>query len=135
MFYILVMVLCTIVALLVLLDFFVNNFTTYRLAKSSQGPPMYPIIGSTQFLFSSQGRCVWLNNFMMNLINLYFLKRTHSNWERVYVGNIPMDLCIGLLELWYITSTRPNHLRYNMFDTCWNIEKKTFVLNSFIVEK
>ncbi|XP_055302936.1 probable cytochrome P450 4ac1 [Sitodiplosis mosellana] len=54
MFYTLVMVLCSIVALLVLLDFLVKNFTTYKIAKLSQGPPMYPIIGSTQFLFSSQ---------------------------------------------------------------------------------
>lgn len=49
------MVLCSIVALLVFLDFLIKNFTTYKIAKSAQAPPMYPIIGSTQFLFSSQG--------------------------------------------------------------------------------
>lgn len=51
---------CSLAALLVLLDFYVKNYTTYKIAKSIQGPPMLPIIGSTQFLFSPQGEFYWM---------------------------------------------------------------------------
>lgn len=48
------MILCSIAAFLMLLDFLVKRFTTYNIAKSTQCIPMYPIIGATKLLFISQ---------------------------------------------------------------------------------
>lgn len=55
MWYILVLVSSCLAALLMLLDFSVRQFTTYKIAKSMQSPSMLPIIGSTQLLFQTQG--------------------------------------------------------------------------------
>lgn len=56
MWCILAMFIGSITALLVLLDFYVKNYTTYKVAKLLQSPSMLPIIGSTQYLLQSPGK-------------------------------------------------------------------------------
>lgn len=51
-----VMIFCSLSAFLLLLDFYLKNYTTYKIAKSTKSPYMLPIVGSTQFLFSPQGK-------------------------------------------------------------------------------
>ncbi len=46
-------IICSIVTFFVILDYCVKKFTSYGLAKSLPGPKMYPLIGATNFLFSS----------------------------------------------------------------------------------
>lgn len=53
MIWIISTIVCSIVSLFVLVDFYVKKFTSYGLAKSLPGPHMYPIIGATDFLYSS----------------------------------------------------------------------------------
>lgn len=53
MIWIISTLICSVVALYVILDFYVKRFTAYELAKSLPGPRMFPIIGATNFLFSS----------------------------------------------------------------------------------
>lgn len=62
MFYFLAMILCSIATLLILLDFLVKNYTTYKIAKSIQGPTMYPIIGAIDLLFSKQSKYTFKTN-------------------------------------------------------------------------
>lgn len=61
MFTILVICLCSIVALYLLLDIFMKNYTTYGIATAIPGPYMWPIIGSTQFFLSPQGEFLYAN--------------------------------------------------------------------------
>lgn len=53
MIWIISTIICSVVSILVILDFYVKKFTSYKLAKSLPGPHMYPIIGATDFLYSS----------------------------------------------------------------------------------
>ncbi|KAJ6645533.1 putative cytochrome P450 4ac1 [Pseudolycoriella hygida] len=53
MIFVISTVFCSIVTCFLIVDFCVRKFTTYGLAKSIPGPYMYPIIGATNFLFSS----------------------------------------------------------------------------------
>lgn len=75
---ILVMSVCTIAALLVLLDFVLKNFTTYKIAKNIQGPKMYPIVGATQLLLTSQSKFILrlLSNAMCICLS-YFAFQSH----------------------------------------------------------
>lgn len=54
MIWFLSIVLCTVCALLALLDYLIKRFTTFNMAKVIPGPPIYNIIGSTALNFTPQ---------------------------------------------------------------------------------
>lgn len=87
------MFLCSLVAFLVLLDFYVRNFTTYKIAKSLQSPLMLPIIGSQSFLCASQGE---IKSPQKKILPQKFSYFWDEKWmlfiaEKTY--QITMDLC------------------------------------------
>lgn len=101
MIFILVMFLCTLVALLFLLDFIMRNYTTYGIAKDMQGPYMWPIIGAVNFFLSPQGDFSIFKLFYVSrgchliCIMLHLLQIKHSRSQRNFVINSKMVSPIG----------------------------------------
>lgn len=124
MFYILVMFFCSLVAFLVALDFYVKHFTTYKIAKSMQSPPMLPIIGSILFLCASQGEIKSeieilpqfesCRNLRFELI-LFVLQKKRINSAWIYAKNSKMVLLTGHSGSLCTQFIQPIQLRWSIF--------------------